>query len=80
MIDAKEVFTELDIKEQSIVLSEMLHLFQCKPLTSANLVSIGLKKTVGIIQIAKNITSKDVKLVHQSPTGIYEYTVDLNKI
>lgn len=80
LIDAKEVFTELDIKEQCIVLSEMLHLFQCKPLTSANLVSIDLKKYVGTITTARNITSKDVKLVHQSPTGIYEYTVDLNKI
>ncbi len=80
LINARDIFIELTVKEQCIVLSEILHLFQCKPLTSANLVSINLKKTVGIIQIAKNITAKNVKLVHQSPTGIYEYTVDLNKI
>ena len=80
LIDARDIFIELTVKEQCIVLSEILHLFQCKPLTSANLLSINLKKTVGTLKILKNITTKNVKLVHQSPTGIYEYTVDLNKI
>lgn len=80
LIDARDIFIKLTVKEQCIVLSEILHLFQCKPLTSANLLSINLKKTVGTLKILKNITAKNVKLVHQSPTGIYEYTVDLNKI
>ena len=58
LINARDIFIELTVKEQCIVLSEILHLFQCKPLTSANLVSINLKKTVGIIQIAKILPQK----------------------
>lgn len=80
LINARETFINITVKEQCIVLNEILHFFQCKPKTSANLSLIHLDKNVGQIKIAANITAKDVKLVHQSPTGIYEYTVDLNKI
>lgn len=70
----------LDLAEQCIVLGEILHLFQCKPLT-ANLTLIGAAGRTGIMQIGKTISNCDsAKLVSQSVTGIKEQVIDLLSI
>ncbi len=80
LVDKRERFLELNIEEQCIVLGELLHLFQCKPL-NANLTLIGLSSNTGSIKKNKEITGADsVKLIYQSPTGLFEHTVDLLKI
>lgn len=73
----KEKFMELSLAEQCVVLGEVLHLFQCKPLT-ANLSLIGASANAGKIQIGKVITNcNSVRLISQSITGVYEQAIDL---
>jgi CRISPR-associated endonuclease Csn1 len=80
LIEKREKFLSLSLEEQCIVLNEILHLFQCKPLT-ADLTLIGLAKYTGKMAANHNITGMNsVKLVHQSVDGIFEYTIDLLKI
>ena len=65
------------LEEQCVVLGEILHLFQCKPVT-ANLILIKEGATAGKIQKTKIISNcKNVKLIAQSPTGLYEQVIDL---
>lgn len=72
-----DIFQELLLEEQCIVLGEILHLFQCRPVT-ANLVLIGGSGYTGAIQIGKQISNyQSVKLVSQSVTGIFEQVTDL---
>lgn len=80
LADKRDKFLGLSIEEQCVVLGEILHLFQCKPIT-ANLTVLGLSGNIGAIQKNKDITgASSAKLVYQSPTGLFEYTVDLQKI
>ena len=68
---------DLNLSEQCVVLGEILHLFQCRPL-GANLVLIGASAHTGIITIGKEISKcNSAKLINQSVTGIYERAVDL---
>lgn len=80
LIERKEKFAEITIEEQCIVLAEILHLFQCKPVT-ANLSLIGAPAAMGKVQIGKEISKcKSIKLISQSPTGVFERVIDLQKI
>lgn len=80
LVKARNRFMELSLAEQCIVLGEVLHLFQCKPLT-ANLTLIGASPNAGKIQITKTISSCDsVRLTSQSVTGIKERVIDLLRI
>lgn len=73
-------FVQLSPELQCEVLMEILHLFQCSNI-SADLKLIGGAKNAGKILISKNISSyKSVKLINQSPTGIFESEIDLLKI
>lgn len=73
----KEMFIGLSLEEQCVVIGEMLHLFQCKTV-NADLTLIGESKNTGDVKIGKAISNcKSIKLVAQSPTGIYEQVVDL---
>lgn len=78
--NGRDLFIELTLEEQCVVLGEILHLFQCKPL-QANLRLIGGSSSMGRILCNKKISSyKSVKLIHQSPTGLIEQEIDLLKI
>lgn len=76
----QEKFVSLSLEEQCIVLGEILHLFQCKPVL-ADLTRIGGSPNTGSIKVGKDISSCALaKLINQSPTGIYEREIDLLKI
>lgn len=80
LIKDREIFDELNIEEQCIILNEILHLFQCKPLT-ANLSLLGEGQTVGAICNNKIISkNKSVIMVNQSITGLFRQELDLLKI
>lgn len=80
LLKGREKFEELDLAEQCVVLGEILHLFQCKPLC-ANLVLIGASPHTGVITIGKKVSNCDsVKLVSQSVTGMKERAIDLLKV
>ena len=75
----KESFVNLDLAKQCFVLLEVLKLTQIGP-TIANLKDIGLPAKTGVMSIGKKVSScNEVLLVHQSPTGLHELTVDLLK-
>lgn len=76
----RDEFCVLPLEEQCVVLGEILHLFQCKPLV-ANLKLIGGSVNSGSMHISKVITSfNSAKLVHCSVTGLFEQEIDLLKI
>ena len=80
LIKRRDRFIELDLAEQCFVLGEVLHLFQCKPL-SADLRLIGASQSTGEIVVWKKINNcSSVKLVSQSVTGIKERVMDLLSI
>lgn len=73
-------FIDCTVEEECIVLGEILHLFQCKPLT-ANLTLIGGKSNAGDVKSSKIISNyKSAKLVYQSVTGLYQQEINLLKI
>lgn len=73
----RERFDTLSCEEQCLILNEILHLLQCKPIM-ANLKAIGGSGQAGKIQINKMIHNvSEAVLIHQSVTGLYEQRVDL---
>lgn len=80
LIEKHDEFLKLTNEEQCIVLGEILHLFQCRPIV-ANLSLLGEPKNKGKIQIAKNISKcSQVLLSSQSISGIFHHEIDLLKI
>lgn len=80
LVKERDKFEELDLAEQCVVLGEILHLFQCKPV-SADLVLIGAASRTGVINIGKKVSNCDsVKLVSHSVTGIKERVIDLLRV
>ena len=75
--DKTEKFKNISLEEQCVILGEILHLFQCKPVT-ANLTLIGEGSNVGSVKKSKIINNcESAKLIAQSPTGLYEQVIDL---
>ena len=80
LINKREVFIGLNVEEQCIVLNEILHLFQCKPITS-NLSLLGEGAMVGSIYNNKVINkNKTFVMVNKSVTGLFRQETDLLKI
>lgn len=76
----KDTFEKLTIEEKCSVLSEALHLFQCNSV-AANLKLIGGPASSGILVLNSDITTcKQISIINQSITGIYEQEIDLKRI
>lgn len=76
MCDGRDVFTAMNMKQQVILLSQILKLFQCNPV-EADLTSIG-GRSAGALRRSKKIAlDEEFLLITQSPTGYYRDTVDL---
>lgn len=77
----REIFEQLSVECQCIVLNEILHLFQCKPIMGADLSMLGEAKATGIIKKNKIIsTCNNVIIVNQSVTGLFKQETDLLNI
>lgn len=77
MEKGREQFIQLSCEEQCIVLNEILHLLQCKPI-SADLRKLEGSGLSGGIYVNKNITKcKEATLIHQSVTGLFEQEMEL---
>lgn len=73
----KEIFLTLSDEDKCIVLSEILHIFQCNS-TLSDLRLINASKQVGRLYLNMNITKyNQISIINQSPTGIYEKEIDL---
>lgn len=77
LVAGKERFLTLTMEQQCIVLNEILHLLQCKPVL-ADLALVGGSSNAGKACITKMISNcKSARLIHQSVTGIFEQEIDL---
>ena len=75
--DKKKVFWELCKEDKSMVLFEILHMFQCQSVL-ANLKLIGGPASAGRLYLNTNITKcNKISVINQSLTGIYEQEIDL---
>lgn len=73
----RDCFIELSPEDKCIVLSEILHLFQCQS-AAANLKKIGGPASAGILVLNTNISNnKSISIINQSITGVYEQEIDL---
>ena len=80
MNEKRCVFSGLDMEDQCIVLSEILHIFQCNS-SLANLKLIDGSAKAGRIRIVNNISDiGQISIINQSPTGIYEQEIDLKSL
>lgn len=78
--DKRDNFRKLPGEEQCIVLSEILHMFQCQS-GAANLTLIDGPAKAGILKLNNDITRyKQISIINQSPAGLYEQEIDLKKI
>lgn len=77
LVNGRDKFVNCTLEEQCILLNEILHLLQCKPLT-ADLSLVSGSKHAGNFQINKVITNaKNAMLINQSVTGLFEKNIDL---
>lgn len=75
----KEKFAGFDEYTQCKLLLEILKAFKCDRQMS-NLEELCGKKSAGVISYNKNITNlSSAYIINQSPTGMYEYKIDLLK-
>ena len=73
-------FENLKIEDQCKLLNQILCLFKCNSV-AANFTVLNGGEKVGIIKISKKLSPKSsLKLINQSPSGIFEKEIDLNKI
>lgn len=76
----REIFIDLTVENQCLALSNILHLFSCKPIT-ADLVTLKGSKNAGKVLFSKNISDKkQAYLYNQSVTGVFEQQIDLLKL
>ena len=74
-----DIFRNLPEEKQANLLNEILHDFQCDATTS-NFEEIGIKG-VGRIRTNNNISKfEHIKLIHQSPSGLFEQETDLQEL
>ncbi len=80
LVAGRDKFVELGSDEQAQLISEVLKLSSTNIKTVGNLETIGFAKNTGGLSISKRYTSenyKEFKLINQSPTGLFESTVNL---
>lgn len=73
----RSIFIDIPLENKCIVLSEILHLFQCQSI-AANLKQLGGPASAGLLYLNSNISgNKRLSIVNQSITGVYEQEIDL---
>ena len=78
--EKRPAFEELSMEEKCIVLSEVLHLFQCQS-GAANLKLLEGPASAGILVLNSNISELDeILIINQSPSGIFEKQIDLLRL
>ncbi len=80
LTENKGTFIKISNENKCVVLSEILHMFQCQS-NSANLKLINGPGSAGILVLNNNITKcSQISIINQSPTGIYEQEIDLKTL
>lgn len=80
LLEKRTAFCQLKIEDQVKLLAEVLHLFQCNPI-SADLTLLKGAAHAGIVLSSKNLNDKvPVSIVNQSVTGFFAREVRLNDL
>ena len=78
MDNGRDKFKELSVENKAIQIYEILKVFQCSP-EMPDFSKIGGAKA-GAIRISMNVTDrKNLAIIHQSVTGIYEKIERINE-
>ena len=75
----RDKFKDLSAHDQAVILNNILNMLKCNAV-SADLKLLTGKAGIGILLISKNLYNymeKEIKLIHQSITGVFEKSVDL---
>lgn len=76
----KGKFVSLCEEDRCVVISEILHLFQCQS-GAANLSLIGGPANAGTLKLNSNIDKwSNILIIHQSITGLHEQVIDLKTV
>lgn len=77
LLSNRESFVVLSAEMQTRTIYQMLHIFQCNRMC-ANLEPIHGVKNAGTVLMPKKVSFSDKTLIiNQSPTGLFEHSVDL---
>jgi CRISPR-associated endonuclease Csn1 len=79
LVEKRDKFIALSIKEQCLIIMEVLKLMQCNS-TTADLTLLGGVGRAGTILTSKIITGKDIKIIYQSPTGYYKKVINVKDL
>lgn len=80
LLQARSAFENLDVVQQCCILCQLLNLFS-RSGGEADLTGIGLVKNFGVLHPSGMISGcAQALLIHQSPTGLYERVIDLNRL
>ena len=75
--EKRKIFCQLKKEDKYLVLSEILHMFQCQS-GKANLALIKGPTSAGELRMNSNIKDcKKISIIHQSVTGVFENESDL---
>jgi CRISPR-associated endonuclease Csn1 len=75
--NGKEIFVKMSKEEKVKLIYEFLHLFQCNAIAS-DFSKIGGASRAGVLVVGNEVSKfKDVRLITQSPTGLFETEIDL---
>lgn len=76
--DGRGLFVNLTLEDKTIQIYQMLKVFQCTP-EMPDLSKIGGSKNTGRITISMNVTERrNMAIIHQSITGLYEQIERIN--
>ena len=76
--EKRDVFINRSLREQCVVLMEIVALMQCNVVLSDFSLLEG-KSNVGSNKLSKFIQDSSVKIIYQSPTGHYKTVIDIKK-
>lgn len=80
LVKGQEKFENLSIEDQIYVLLQILQLSKLSNM-GADLTKLKESKKTGVMTLNKKINEKEhFELIHQSPTGLFEQTVDLLRV
>lgn len=80
LVEKRDIFINLGKEDKCTVLYEILHMFQCQS-GAADLKLIDGPGKAGILVLNNNITKcKQIAIINQSPTGIYQQVIDLKTV
>ena len=73
----RNIFVDMSVEMQARTIYQILHIFRCNRML-ADLTALQGAKSAGIVRMSKRISSKDkTMIINQSPTGLFENSVDL---